>query len=93
MLYPIVTLQSHPEIWMISAAQFDKELKNEKSAILGISALQLFADGGHAVTVGIFHLGFRKRKLEYGFASYLMFFGNEFEFHYYPGVFVKYNIL
>lgn len=93
MIYPIVTLQSKPQIWLISAAQFEKELKKEKKAVLGISALQLFANGGHEVTVGILHLGFKKRKLEYGLASYLMFFGKEFEFHYYPGIFVKYSFL
>lgn len=91
LFYPIVTIESNPQVWMIYAGQVNKELKNEKKGILGLSALQLFAGGGHELTVGIFHLGLEKKKFQYGFASFLMFFGKNFDFVYDPGLFLNYR--
>ncbi len=93
LLFPTVTVQSTPQIWLISVAQFDKDLKKDKKGILGITSLQLFENGEHVVTAGILHLGVQKGKFQYGFASYLMFFGNQFDFEFNPGVYLKYQFL
>ncbi len=92
MVYPLVTVESNPQIWLISAAQFEKDLKKERKGIFALTALQLFAEGEHAVTVGIIHLGIGKGKFQYGFASLLSFAGTNFDFKYDPGVYVKFMI-
>jgi len=93
MVFPTLTIQSDPTVWLISAAQFHKEMKKERTGILGITALQLFAEGGHAVTVGIVQLGIQKGKFAYGLSSFLTFAGKDFEFHGNPGIYMKYQIL
>lgn len=92
LVYPIVTIQSDPQLWLISVAQFEKDLKKDRKGILGITSLQLFTNEGHIVTVGILHLGIQKNKFQYGLASYLNFFGKQFEFEFNPGVFLKYQL-
>ncbi|WP_346863500.1 hypothetical protein [uncultured Draconibacterium sp.] len=92
LLFPLVTIESDPQVWLISAAQFEKELKKERKGILGITSLQLFAEGEHVVTIGIIHLGIGKGKFQYGLASLLSFAGKNFECKYDPGVYVKYSL-
>lgn len=93
MVFPTLTIQSDPTLWLISAAQFYKELKKERKGILSVTALQLFTEEGHAVTVGILQLGIQKGKFQYGLSSFLTFEGKDFEFHGNPGVYLKYQIL
>lgn len=91
LIFPTVTIQSNPQLWLISVAQFEKDLKKGKKGILGITSLQLFTNEGHIITVGILHLGIQKNRLQYGFASYLNFIGKQFEFEFNPGVLLKYK--
>ena len=64
MFFPTLTIKSDPQVWLISAVEFNKELKKERKGILGISALQLFEEGEHIITVGIFHLGLQKGRFQ-----------------------------